>query len=167
MHSFLWASTRRNGSSSSLHSSESAYEKFCCFINQAQTQRYKTVPTVMRQITRKHFCTIAAAGVTQTPVIRIERQKNAFQQLVSLAPINVSYLVAVMAAVAGGLGGGGGGGGFGAGGAGGGGKDGGGGGGDDPYGGLSESEWLKKKLEAKKVSLLLLNKYAFENLILL
>ena len=52
----------------------------------------------------------------------------------------------VMAAV----GGGGRGGGFGAGGAGGGGKEGGGGGGDDPYGGLSESEWLKKKLEAKE-----------------
>ena len=51
-----------------------------------------------------------------------------------------------MAAVAGGLGGGGGGDGFGAGGAGGGGnQQGGGGGGDDPYGGLSESDWLKTR----------------------
>ena len=54
---------------------------------------------------------------------------------------------AAMAAVAGGFGGGGGGLGGGGGGS---------SGGDDkdPYEGLSEAEWLKKKLEAKKVSML-------------
>ena len=55
--------------------------------------------------------------------------------------------VAMCAAVAGGLGGGGGGGGgLGGGEGGGGGKD------NDPYGGLSENEWLKQQLAAKKVS---------------
>ena len=50
------------------------------------------------------------------------------------------------AAVSGGLGGGGGGGGGLGGGGGGGGED------KDPFGGLSENEWLKQQLAAKKVS---------------
>ena len=61
---------------------------------------------------------------------------------------------AAMAAVAGGFGGGGGGLGGGGGGLGGGGGGSSGGDDKDPYGGLSEAEWLKKKLEAKKVSML-------------
>ena len=71
--------------------------------------------------------------------------------------INASYLATDMEAVAGGLGGGGGGGtGGGGGGLGGGGKD----DPNDPYNGLSENEWLKKKLEEKKVRPHLTNTYA-------
>ena len=63
-----------------------------------------------------------------------------------LTAFDFSYDITMCAAVSGGLGGGGGGGGGLGGGGGGGGED------KDPFGGLSENEWLKQQLAAKKVS---------------